>query len=391
MMIEFDETELRKTLVCRAPEYFPEFSSGEVTIELAKARRRRFSQIYQYSVRGCSTDRQLFVKIPVEAASHAHAMSPESTIAEDRPRLVPVLSVVDEVRLEHAGLTRMGDHFNRRNDARFGIPRVLDLLQGRAIVVEGVNCPTLDQVLNRKRQVTRCSAGDPLQQAFHNTGAWLRLFHQLPAGQETRPRLAGRNELLDSVSEYMAYLARQLDHSHQLDTIQQRLNHHICDEIPINLPLVCGHGDFGLHNVFVNGDERVIGFDTLAYWQTSPYEDLSYFLLLLEALPPLFLSRSWRLPARTVRDARDAFLEGYFDGEDIPYRSILVFEVLVALDKWASAIHSCRRARGLRGSGKRCRLVLQQYHLKARINRLLQRLDSASLALTSMKDNIDAP
>lgn len=370
MTSDFDEGGLRRAIQQRLPDYYPEYRGCGVTLELIRSRCRRFSHTYLYSIDGADDARQLFVKVPIEAAAQRRANDDQSP--HDRPRLIPVLSVEEEVSLEYTGLTRMREYFSTRSDPRLDTPRVLDLLQ-HAIVVEGIPFPTLLQTLARHRGPIANDRLEPFRQAFFNTGVWLRTFHEIPAGPEAPKRLVRRDEIADAVSRYTHYLSCQTGACRDLDRISASLNRQLHEELPGDLPLVSGHGDFGLHNVFVADNQRVIGFDTLAHWQTSPYEDISYFLLLLETIPPLFPSRTWTMSASTVSVAREAFLAGYFGERNVPERILMVFDVLVSLDKWASAVHSCRNASGLRGGMKRCRLTLQQRWLRSRIEEALRR------------------
>ena len=389
-MNDIDEADLRQELLGRASEYFPELASENLTIELLGSRRRRFSQAYHYCVRAGDQHRKLFVKAPVEVAAQTQHTSGNTDVSQDRPRLVPVLPVLDEIRLEHAGLARAASHFIKVGDLRLGAPRVFDLLQNRMIVIESIDCLTLEQLTRRARWWISRKRCDELEEVFQNVGLWLRTFHQLPVGEEARSRLTCRDEILDLISQYIAYLTQQLGSSRKIDHVGKKLQHHFRVESPRELPVASGHGDFGLHNLFVTQEQHVIGFDTLAYWRTSPYEDIAYFLLLLETLPPSFMPRSWVHPARILKVARNAFLKGYFTNQPIPHRTIYAFEALVMMDKWASVVHSCHLASGARGAGKRGRLVLQQHWMRSRMKQLFNCLENEASTWDSYQESDSA-
>jgi len=331
--------------------------------------RRRFSHTVQFAVRSGDWRREVFVKIPTESAQHQFIASRDAESMADRPRLVPVISVAEEVRWEHTSLSRMGKHFATTGHPSIGCPRILDLINQRAIVTEGIAAPTVSvQLINRR--VSDAYKVDVLQK----TGRWLRTFHHMPPHSSAMRRLVSRDELSKSACRFISYLRHRTSQSASLKRIGQSLDRQLQEVVPKSLEPVCGHGDFGPHNLLIDG-ERLIGLDTLANWQTSRFEDIAYFLLLIETTQPLFRPR-FRLGGMSMSLARQSFLEGYFHGEPIPKSTLAWFEALVALDKWASVVHSTRRSTGVRRVVKRMRMTMQQTWLHNRIEQACEQFTS---------------
>ena len=366
---------LQRQLCRRAGSYFPQLADRGVRAKVIKASHRRYSSTYRISLDDGDHSYEVFVKVPVASTAHALLATGNPSSIEDRPRLVPLLPVDLEVELEHSGLCAMMSHFDVPGDMSTQVPKVLDYLEGGAIVIETIDLPTLAQSLRHAHRGRANSIGEALLPAFYNVGKWLKRFHEMPVRRQAK-RLSTRDGLIDKFGEIVAYLGRSRGHDQALGDWQPlftRLCHNI---LPSNLRLATGHGDFGLHNVFVDHNCNVVGFDTLAYWQIPPCEDVAYFLLLLETMPPLFVGRTLLCRRELAASCRREFLNGYFQNENMTLSELKLFEILVAMDKWVAAVHSCRRAAGIRRVVKKCRLAIQQRALRTRVGLLFAELKS---------------
>jgi Ser/Thr protein kinase RdoA (MazF antagonist) len=356
-MIEIQH--LQQELQRRVPSYFPELGDARFDLQVVHHHQRRFSHALSFRLASKGQDHRLFVKIPVEAQAQKQASIGRSPREFDRPRLIPIQSVNEEVQWEYTALMRMKAHFDKFNGHLHGSPKPIDLIDGKAIVVECITEPTLSQQLQSR------STSRALNTTLRNVGAWLCAFHQMPAAPESQSRLLTRHSLSKLMDQCVLYLQQQSEPFSYLRSLQNTLRATLPMAVPEQLEPVCGHGDFGPHNVFIHHDGRVTGFDTLANWQTSRFEDLAYFLLLLEMSPP------WFCPRRLPESYRIDFLRGYFGDAPIPHQLLAWFEVLVTLEKWVSLTHSSQTATGAKRQVKRLRLALQRRWLKSRIQQLL--------------------
>lgn len=363
---------LRDALRQRAGEYFPELAGREVTAELQATATRRYSHTFEFALRSGRTEHRVFVKAPRAAGPQCSAAA---NAPPDRPRLFPVVDVRREAQLEFAALQALTSHLQAIGDARLGAVRVLDLLDGESLVVEALRLPTLDRVIGQAARWRSSQAAGSVAPLFHSAGAWLKGLHTLPLAHAGEPLWETRAEVVACGGAFVEFLWRATGETALLRQLSRSIHRAADERLPRELPLAVAHGDFGLHNLFVTPVGGVIGFDTLAHRQMPPQIDIAYFLLLLETMPPLFASRAWTTRPRALAALRQEFLQGYCGDDAAPPASLPLFELLVALDKWASVVHSAGRARGVAGAVKRARLAWQQRWLTARLRRQLAQLE----------------
>jgi len=253
-----------------------------------------------------------------------------------RPRLVVRSDYQDRHRFEYLGLRAAHDHFTRLADPRFGSVRALDHLPAsRAFVVEHVTDPTLRDRLAGVRRFTP-RGRRLLDQAFRNSGAWLRQFHALPSPDPGPPLRASVADVARAVRELTDFLGRVTGHGALFAAAARAADRAIqAGAIEDPLPLGLAHGDFAPRNVFVDDDGRVAGFDMAARRQVPAYEDVAYFCMSLQAGTARLAVR-WMDPRPPRMAPRTGlFLAGYFGEEAVPDRAIALFLLLVTLDNWA--------------------------------------------------------
>jgi hypothetical protein len=196
---------LQRQLCRRGGSYFSQLADRSVRAKVIKASHRRYSSTYQFSLEDGDHSYEVFVKVPVTSKAHALLAAGNPLSIEDRPRLVPLLPLVLEVELEHSSLSAMMSHFDFPRDVSTQVPRVLDFLEGGAIVIETIDLPTLAQLLRHAHRGRANSIGDALLPAFYNVGKWLKRFHEMPVPRQAK-RLSTRDELIDRFGEFVAYL-----------------------------------------------------------------------------------------------------------------------------------------------------------------------------------------
>ena len=370
--------------------WFPDLADKPVTARCNRGIRNRFSIGYQFELRGGDARHEVFVKAPVESsAQQALEAGEEATTHGDRPRLVPLLPVDVEARLEANAMRVMRAHFDAHGPLCTGTMEVLDLVDEGLIVTKVIRQPTLAEQLRRAHWRRSRPKGDQLLLSFQRAGEWLRCFHDMPPPERHQNRLTSRDELIQVHLRFTEYLRSTRIDATPLDDLHANFVRHVQRVLPDSFSTVTGHADFGTHNIFagdMSAGDQIVGFDTLAYWRTSPLEDIAYFLLLVETIPPMFIDRQLAVGRALLAEVRSAFLAGYFQGRDIPTEALQVYEMLVATEKWVSVAHSCTRATGVRRTAKSLRLRIQQRALRRRIVRISNELKCAAAATESRRE-----
>jgi len=214
-----------------------------------------------------------------------------------------------------------------RHSARFAIPRPVALeLDYAAVLMEKCSGERLDRAMRWAR--FRRGARASLPGWFASCGEWLAIFHQATASQEDPSPVFTRMERdffenlelcrkrgLDAVLASLAARRFEADKGAAFDR---------------QLGLVGRHCDFAPYNVLVSGDRvSVIDFEGLQ--EGVLYEDLCYFLRMLEVTPPYHLGRS------TIAALRESFLAGYERRRDLDRGALDFFMLLVTVKVMANA------------------------------------------------------
>ncbi len=360
------------------PRYFEDLAGREVHVEVVRTRARRFSWIHEFAI-GCKTRRHVvLVKVPRSTLT-AEQYAQRAVWDRLRPGgLVPLPLHAAKYRLEHAALCAIEQHFHSLNDRRFETIRVLDRLDFEGgIVMERSPFPTLKHL----------AASDPAPAAgrgtarraplFRNAGAWLREFHAITPLDHSVTRQAERCDFIDSLRRLAALLSPNDRNAGFLQDVTHKAAAIARDVLSESLPLVTGHGDFAPHNILVGPLGQVVGFDTLARWRVPVYEDIGYFLGLINSTWPQIISRGMLSDRRTVACCEREFLRGYFEPHSVPMTTVRLFEIQSALVKWASRVQSCRDASGMLRLAKRCRLVAYDRFYRRYLQRLLGEIERA--------------
>src|SRR6266540_3132635 len=213
--------------------------------------------------------------------------------------------------------------------------------------MESVARPTLRKVLQRSHRLNHPFRPPQLEGTFRNVGAWLRCFHGLPAIDELKERMAGREEYLSSIRESCRVLMKSRIARRFLRKVLSLTETGARDVLPERFPLVLGHVDYGPHNIFVSPGGQVTVIDTLANRRVPMYKDLAYFLLLVKSMPIRSYSLGTLIDGAAVASWERAFLSGYFGQATVPLQAIRLFEIEACLRKWAERASTCRQSAGL--------------------------------------------
>jgi hypothetical protein len=327
----------------RVSGYFPELAGHQPHIRLVTQRNRLNSVLCAFVVSTDAGDQRLLVKF---ARDRTAARSTVNGAANSRPRLFPMPDSDRKTELEFSALSRIRDHFIGLHDSRFGVLRPLDYLrEQRALVLEHVLHPSLSRLLTKSCRFTLRRTN--LETAIRNAGAWLRVYHRLPGLAHTRDRHETRSDFLQSVGEFVSFLAAANSDTQWIGSIAAQVESAADSMLPQMLPLGMSHGDFAPRNIFLGPGEQVIVFDTLARWRAPIYEDIAHFLIALKLARAQVYSLGCAFSETMIARYERAFLRGYFEDDVIPFGAIRLFEKLVLMDKWASLIHQHQRSTGI--------------------------------------------
>ncbi len=315
--------------------YFPELGSAPLTVNLITRSERPRSCLYRFSLAAASLRRDVIVKVSDPPRRHASAHEAARLLFGAIP---PASSELDEAelpQLRYEGLRLIHEHFSSLGDPRFGSVRPLDYLpERRAVIMEHVDEPTLREAMQKGSRLAIRRSGD-VAQAFGNTGAWLRKYHQLVPAQAIATRGATRAELLETMALYARYLATVSNDESFFSGLTDRLDRHALHDLPERLPLGLTHADFLPRNVFVGAGYRVTAFDALPRWRVPIYRDLARFTVGLRSVGPQVATMGMAYSRERLEEYERSFLEGYFATGATPLRSVQLYEMLVVLERWA--------------------------------------------------------
>lgn len=313
----------------------------------ARARRlrtqeRRNATLFHFDVELAGSSHPVVVKVPrPERRERAGCR-----ILPDALRLVPLPHPAQRDDLEHATLQRIQQNFAGR-DPRFGAIRVLDYVPARqALVMEACPDPNLALLYARRIGPLRRFGAVSLGPAPRHAGAWLRVYHGLPAPPGCRERSPLRSDFLASIDRMLDSLLEGPADSAFLNRLRAACHSRAHAVLPERLPLVPVHGDFVPRNVLVGPGGRVTVLDSRAQWLAPAYEDIARFRVALAASDLQMAGPAWAFDRDGVERTGMDFLRGYFAEEEPPLEAIRLFECQRLLAIWAAAGFQSRTAAG---------------------------------------------
>lgn len=318
----------------RAACYFAELGSAPVQVRLSRLDPRPAGTHFLFTLQSAGVLRRVLVK--VRSPTRTHGEEP----AADRPQTQTPLDAATVAEMEFRALAAIHNRFDRVDELRFGTVRALDTLpEHNAVVMEFVSQPSLRDLFVRSSYLRSTRRVERLEEAFHNTGAWLRHFHTAPRAADATDRRPLRTDFIGFIEELSAYLAEHLREDGRFwRRVEAAASSRAEKFLPEALPLGGGHGDFAMRNLLVGPAGRVTAVDTHGSWCMPIYEDIGSFLHSLRCNRFQVVTLGAAIPAARLAQYERAFLAGYFGEEPIPYTAVRLFEVQAALEKWSSLV-----------------------------------------------------
>lgn len=317
-----------------APKYYRGFDSGPTHVRCVDKQERRSAQLYQFKVKNKTELHAIFVKVFFNMPDSR----PSRQNAYEKQLLYPIPDANDRHLLHYTALNSIYDYFTNLDQKSFGAIRVLDYLPKRgAILTEGSSDVKLRQLFWRKNDSYSLVPNPELTTVFQNVGAWLSLYHKMPKADVT-VRHAYPEDYMDTIVELKEFLTRALGEKSFFDEASAAIVEKAKQVLPGPLPLGVAHGDFAQRNILIGPHARVTVLDTFAHWCTPIYQDIGYFLNDLKMAYPQAVSRGFAMVSNQLAAYEQAFLQGYFGQEPIPYPVIRLYEALALLDKWSTTV-----------------------------------------------------
>ncbi len=373
---------LTQLLAQRAGDYFPDLAGQDVVVSMVRYVGRMNSELFEFELSSESSKFGLFAKIPFSQPSVLMGRDDQSKAAlpdgipGDRPRVCPLSFAQDNGINEYRALNDIHRHFSQLDDDRFGTITMLDFLNdSQIIIMEKGNAPCFNHLFRKANRWNRVETRE-LKHAFVNSGTWLKLFHSLPKLEQTRTRHSKRKEVIRSIFEMTEYLQEYKLPSRWSVKHCERLIVAAEEILPPELPIGLTHGDFAPRNVLVDENDRVTVFDTQSRWLAPIYEDVAHFLVAVKAAGPHVSTQGRYFDDQTLQRFENDFLEGYFQGSNVPMKSLRIFESLRLLEWWASLVFRGKDAIGMKRFAKETRRALWARFLSRYLEKMLTEIEA---------------
>lgn len=326
---------LLKHIEVHASVYFPEFTNSDVYVELLSEKPHVNSIFYRFGINAGAVNKSVLAKVPI----HSTGAKNEAIFDRYRPRISPLPDTDLIIVLQYEALAAIHKYFSSLNDPRFGSIRVLDFIPDQqAIIMEEFQGVTLRQLFIESSRLHLLSARNDINSLFQNAGAWLHAYHE-SANQNSKGVLQSRCEdFIRTISKFVNFLSERVGGKPYLNQVAEIAARQAIQTLPVALPLGLRHGDFALRNLIIGADNRLAGIDTLANWHSAIYEDIAYFFISLKTIKLQVLTQGLAFSAKKLKECENKFLIGYFNRKQIPQKEILLFEVLLWLERWCSEV-----------------------------------------------------
>jgi aminoglycoside phosphotransferase (APT) family kinase protein len=369
--------EIARHLERSAPAYFGADFGRRPEARLVRERRRINSEILEFEVRGDQTPCRVMIKRSLVQARKREQAAAEGI--EDRLRLFPKSDPATRHLSEYHALLAIRRRFVEGEECgqRFGAIRPLEALSHPyALVMEKSESAGLGSIWRRANRLQDPFLADDVAPLVRRAGEWLRIFHDMPPLEHTRPRGPHQGgEYLETVERFTSSLTAAGPEYRLFRDLPARLAP-AARLLPSPVPLGLSHSDFAPRNILVGPDGRITVFDTQACWQAPRYEDLAWFLIAIKASGPQICTGGLLYDRRLLTRCEDALLAGYFGDEEVPRCAVRLFECLLVLERLAALVHRRRQARGWRRAAKGLRLALWRRYLVDQIRRYLADIET---------------
>lgn len=331
------EEVIARRVADRAAEWFPEVGASP-RVRVSTLSRRPRCALYVVHLSGAGTTGRVLAKVRRDPGVSTEPQA-------GRPRLAPgpPATVAELTALEFEGLQAIAG-FVGMSHPDFGAVRALDHLPSEStLLMDFVDQRTLRQnCIGSSRLVPFSSGGaapEVFSRSWQNAGAWLRSYHDaVSTVVAARPtRQASRQEVVDRFHTYGDFLDVRLG-SRLGGEVAGRASSVASEVLPSRLPLVVGHGDYVMRNMFVDGDGRITVFDPMPRWRMPYLEDVCRFLVGLRLLGLQLRTHGAAYSRRELDRLEALFLSGYFGGDEPPMQLVRSYQLLVLLDKWSALL-----------------------------------------------------
>lgn len=169
-----------------------------------------------------------------------------------------------------------------------------------------------------------------VERACSLAGSWLHMFHtrvgdcRLEAFDDTEI-IQDTDRIFTNLMQFTHYDLRR-----QQDVFQSRISAQRGRQVPIALV----HGDYGAFNVIVAPDGRVGSLDVSEIRRGSIYFDIGWFLSDLRVNGLQALSWGKIMTKKTIKTYQQAFLSGYFKGQEIDQEMLTLMSLYYVIFKW---------------------------------------------------------
>jgi hypothetical protein len=300
---------------------------------------------------------------------HRLVLTPERTLPD-----------VEAARREYDGLRLAEQAVAAGESDRLGVLRPLAWLpELGGIVMDLVQEPTLrDRLLHSSRLQPRGRRRAPDPEPWQACGRWLRLFHECPTDLPLGERLTRREDLHPLFSDYADVLAQPDTGRLRLVDRCAAIARDAVADLPAELPLGTGHGDFVSRNVFCSDTGRVTVFDPQPLWRVPVHEDLARMAQVgLRLVDVQAVSQGAALASRHLQELEDALLDGYFGSDGLPVHATRLFQLLLLMDRWSDLVRKRSRGGGrARRTGRAALRTATELHYRREAERLASLLEA---------------
>lgn len=337
---------LRDRIARDAHAWYPTAPAAAPRVDGGALNRRDRARLYRFTVQWPAQRHDLLAKVT--------SLAGEPSTAVARPRLADPSDYAEKHACEFRALERVHERLHDVGDPRLRAVRPLahdaDL---RALIMEHVPGGSLRTHLNPAAAWHPARRAD-VERSLTTAGAWLRMFHGLPA-EEAPARRGSAQAFRDDLDAYIDFLASRTRVPDEIAGLVATAGA-VADDLLADTRLVVNHGDCAPRNFLVDGG-RVAGIDMIGRWRVPCVEDIGYFLLSLRLVGPRVASGGVAYPPGMLERWCSAFVTGY--GSDrFPAPMLDAYGVLLLLDRWAAALARPAVARGVRSAAaKRLEII----------------------------------
>jgi hypothetical protein len=239
---------------------------------------------------------------------------------------------------EYTSLALVHDHFQHKSaEGLYTVPPIAYLPDINAVVMEFVaGHPLYDACLTPSR-ILRSRGLKQATNMLFKSGQWLRWLHQLPVDKVLIGQTFTAEDNLNTLLNETQRLKELQINIDAFPGWQQAID--LLQRVKGTEPTSC-HGDFHLRNLFVLPDGGLSGIDIALERVESPYFDIGKLIADLKTRKLRILMGGLLPNDKAINSLTTSFLNGYFQGDVINKRELLLFEGRFLLQKWRESLEA---------------------------------------------------